>query len=75
MDISKNLGWPGRIGRIVVGIIFLAIIPFAFVGPKTPLAFWGFLGIIPLTAGISGFCLPFKLLGINTYRKEKIVNQ
>jgi len=75
MTIEKNIGWPGRIGRIVAGVILLLMVPLAFVGPKTPLAFLGFLGVIPLLAGISGYCLPFDLLGINTYRKEKPVNQ
>jgi hypothetical protein len=75
MNIRKNIGWPGRIGRIVAGVILLSFVPFGFLGAKTPLAFWGVLGIIPLIAGISGYCLPFDLLGINTYRKEKTVNQ
>ncbi|UCC45033.1 MAG: DUF2892 domain-containing protein [Candidatus Zixiibacteriota bacterium] len=75
MKIRKNIGWPGRIGRIVAGVILLSLVSLAFVGPKTPLAFWGLFGIIPLIAGISGYCLPFDLLGINTRREEKAVNQ
>ncbi len=75
MTIRKNIGWPGRIGRIVAGAILLSIVSLAFIGPRTPLALWGFLGIIPLIAGISGYCLPFDLMGINTYRKEKTANQ
>ncbi|UCD63973.1 MAG: DUF2892 domain-containing protein [Candidatus Zixiibacteriota bacterium] len=75
MTIRKNIGWPGRVGRIVAGVILLSLVPLAFAGPKTPLALWGLLGVIPLIAGISGYCLPFDLLGINTYRKEKTVNQ
>jgi hypothetical protein len=70
MKIKKNIGIPDRIARIVMGIIALAIIPLAFIGPKTPLAYLGFLGIIPIIAGIVGFCPPYALLGINTYMKR-----
>lgn len=75
MSIRKNIGLPDRIVRIVIGMIVLSIIPLAFTDPKTSLAYLGFLGIIPLTAGILGFCPPYELLGINTHRKEKAVNR
>lgn len=74
MIIRKNIGTPDRIARIVLGIILLSIIPLAFVGPRTTLAYLGFIGIIPLLAGISGYCPPYDLLGINTRRREKIAN-
>lgn len=74
MKFRKNIGWPGRIGRIVAGVLLLSLVLLAFLGPKTPLALWGLVGIIPLIAGITGYCLPFALLGINTYRKDEIVN-
>lgn len=75
MITNKNIGMPDRIARVVLGIILLSIIPLAFVGPKTTLAFLGFLGIIPILAGISGYCPPYALLGINTYRRKRTVNQ
>jgi hypothetical protein len=71
MSIRKNIGTADRTARIILGLIILLVIPLAFVGPRTPLAFLGFLGIIPLLAGISGYCPPYALLGINTHRKEK----
>lgn len=74
MSIRKNIGTPDRIARIVLGIILLSIIPLAFVGPKTTLAFLGFVGIIPLLAGISGYCPPYDLLGINTHKRTKTAN-
>ncbi|UCC81359.1 MAG: DUF2892 domain-containing protein [Candidatus Zixiibacteriota bacterium] len=73
--MKKNIGTPDRIARIVLGIIFLLIVPLAFTGPKTTLAYLGFFGIIPLLAGISGYCPPYALLGINTHRRERTVNQ
>jgi hypothetical protein len=75
MIIRKNIGTPDRIARAVLGIIILSIVPLAFAGPKTTLAYLGFIGIIPLLAGISGYCPPYDLLGINTCSREKIVNQ
>jgi hypothetical protein len=49
-----------RVIRIVLGIVLLSLI---FVGPKT---WWGLLGLIPLVTGLTGSCLPYKILGINT---------
>jgi hypothetical protein len=74
MSAKKNIGLPDRIVRIVIGVVLLASISFAFIGPKTPYAYLGLLGIIPLFAGISGYCPPYELMGINTYRKEKAAN-
>lgn len=74
MVTKKNIGTPDRIARIILGILFLSIIPLAFFGPRTDLAYLGFIGIIPLLAGISGYCPPYDLLGINTYRKRKTAN-
>jgi hypothetical protein len=37
-----------------------------FIGPKT---MWGLLGILPLLTGLSGWCLPYHLLGISTCHK------
>lgn len=70
MKTRKNIGVPDRIVRIILGIMLISIIPLAFTGPKTTLAYLGFFGIIPLIAGISGYCPPYDLMGINTYRRE-----
>jgi len=75
MATCKNLGVPDRVARIIFGIIAVSLVPLAFFGPKTPVAYFGVLGIVPLISGISGYCPPYALLGINTNRKEKIFNQ
>lgn len=74
MRIKKNIGTPDRIARVVIGIILLALVSIAFIGPKTPYGYWGILGIIPLVSGISGVCPPYQLLGINTHVKKNAVN-
>ena len=58
-----NEGKTDRIIRVVIG---LALIAMVFVGPKTN---WGWLGVIPLVTGLTGFCGLYKLFGINTCRK------
>lgn len=60
--MKKNIGSTDRAIRIVVG---LALISLVFVGPKS---LWGLVGLIPLATGLTGWCLPYQLLGINTCR-------
>ena len=58
--MPKNEGGLDRALRIIAG---LAILSFAFIGPKTP---WAYLGLVPLLTGAIGFCPLYTLLGINT---------
>lgn len=58
-----NEGKTDRAIRIVIGLVLIALV---FVGPKTP---WGWLGLIPLATGLTGFCGLYKLFGINTCGK------
>ena len=75
MSIQKNIGIPDRIVRITLGLILLAITSLAFVGPESPLAHLGFLGIIPIIAGIIGYCPPYAILGINTNKEDKVASK
>jgi hypothetical protein len=63
--MKKNIGNLDRGIRIVAG---LAILSLVFVGPKS---LWGLLGLFPLATGLSGWCLPYRLLGISTLRERK----
>jgi len=72
LAITKNVGGIDRVLRIVVGIILLMLVLLAFVGPKTPWAYLGFIGLLPLLTGIFGYCGPYKLLGINTCKKKSL---
>jgi uncharacterized membrane protein len=58
--MMKNEGNIDRILRIVIGI---ALISLVFIGPQTP---WGWIGLVPLLTGLSGICLLYKLIGVNT---------
>jgi len=63
--MTANIGTVDRILRVVVGLILIALV---FVGPQTP---WGWIGVVPLLTALTGFCLPYKLLGINTCSMKK----
>jgi hypothetical protein len=73
MTIKKNLGIVDRAVRIVIGVLLILISTLAFVGPSNPLAYLGLLGIVPLIAGITGFCPPYHWLRINTYKRKSTV--
>ncbi len=70
MTIIKNIGGIDRALRIIIGVILVMFVQLAFIGPQTPWAYLGFIGLIPLIAGIIGHCPPYKLLGINTCKNK-----
>lgn len=49
-----------RVLRVALGVGLIAI---AFVGPKTP---WGFVGFVPLLTGLLGSCPLYTVFGIST---------
>ncbi|MGB5179547.1 MAG: DUF2892 domain-containing protein [Gammaproteobacteria bacterium] len=58
--MKQNVHNIERVIRIIVG---LGLISLVFVGPQSV---WGWVGIVPLVTGITGWCPPYSLLGINT---------
>jgi len=74
MNIKKNIGVPDRAARIVIGVLLILVSISAFAGHSSPLAYLGLLGIVPLVAGITGYCPPYRWLGINTYKRKSTVN-
>jgi len=58
--MKQNEGKIDRILRVLFGVGFLSL---AFVGPQTP---WAFLGLVPITTGLLGWCPVYTLLGIST---------
>ena len=65
--MTRNIGQTDRVLRIIVGLVLLALV---FVGPKTPL---GWFGIVPLLTGLTGYCPLYSLIGISTCSREKVV--
>lgn len=66
MALEKNVGRADRIVRVIVGVAMLVLVSLAFVGPRSPWAYLGILGIVPLMTGLSGACMLYSLFGINT---------
>jgi len=61
---SKNVGSVDRALRVVAG---LALILFAVTGvPATGWNWLGWIGVVPLTTALVGFCPAYTLLGLNT---------
>ena len=58
--MKQNVHNIERVIRVLVG---LGLISLVFVGPQTP---WGWVGLVPLSTGIIGWCPPYALLGIST---------
>lgn len=62
--MKQNVHHVERVIRVIIGIGLISLV---FVGPQTP---WGWLGLIPLITGLSGWCLPYQILGISTLKKS-----
>ena len=58
--MPTNEGTADRALRVVLGI---AILSLAFVGPRTP---WGYLGFVPLLTGVFAFCPLYTVFGYST---------
>ena len=57
----------GRIERLIRVLIGLAALSLVFFGPKT---LWGLLGLVPLLTAMVGWCPPYTILGISTYKSS-----
>ena len=62
--MTKNIGNIERIVRIVGGLVLIALAATGTVG------IWGWLGLVPLATGLTGWCPPYSLLGINTCKNK-----
>ncbi len=61
--MKTNIGGFERFIRVLAGA---GIISMAFIGPKSP---WAFFGFVPLLTGLIGWCPPYAVFGLNTCRK------
>jgi hypothetical protein len=63
--MQKNIHPIERVVRVAVG---LGLCSLAFVGPAN---LWFLVGIVPVLTGLSGWCPPYQILGINTCKLKK----
>ena len=64
--MEKNEGTLDRIIRFLVGIVALYL-------SFTYTYWWLILAVPALITSFTGFCWPYKLLGINTHKQEVIL--
>ena len=69
MNIPRNVGGADRVIRVIVGVTLLLLVPRAFVGAQSPWALLGLFGLPILLSGISGYCPPYRWIGINTAKR------
>jgi hypothetical protein len=65
--MEKNEGKTDRVIRLVIGLL-------ALYASWMYNVWWLVLAIPALVTAITGFCLPYKLLGINTAKKPVVKN-
>ncbi len=61
--MKRNVGNADKTIRIAVGLILIVLSLLGTIG------WWGYLGIIPLLAGVVGNCPLYTLLGISTWKR------
>ena len=64
--MKLNVGGIDRIVRIVLGLVLVALAATGNVG------WWGWLGLVPLLTGAIGWCPPYAIFGINTFRNRNL---
>jgi O-antigen ligase len=64
--MTQNIGNIERVIRIVGGLVLIALAATGTVGV------WGWLGLVPLATGLTGWCPPYSLLGINTCKNKNL---
>ena len=62
--MKRNVGNLDRIIRIAIGLVLAGLALTGSIG------WWGYLGIIPLLAGVVGNCPVYTLLGISTCKRK-----
>ncbi len=65
MEKIRNAGRPDRIARVIVGVVLLVA---AFFTPHVVAIILAIIGAISVITGLTGFCLIYRLFGINTCR-------
>ena len=63
--MTKNIGGIERIVRIVAGLVLIALSATGTVG------IWGWIGVVPLATGLSGWCPAYLPFGLSTCKMKK----
>ena len=60
-----NVGTVDRVLRIVVGLVLIGLAATGTVG------LWGWIGVVPLATGLSGWCPAYLPFGLSTCKMKK----
>jgi hypothetical protein len=60
MKMKANVGGIDRTLRIIAGVVLVALAAFNVIG------LWGWIGIVPILTGTTGFCPAYLALGFST---------
>ena len=63
--MNANVGGIDRVARIVAGVVLIALAATGTVGV------WGWIGVVPLATGLSGWCPAYLLFGLSTCKMKK----
>lgn len=58
--MKANVGGIDRVVRISAGVVLVGLAATGTIGA------WGWLGLVPLATGATGWCPPYALFGWNT---------
>ena len=63
--MTKNVGGIDKILRIAVGLLLIALAATGQIG------LWGWIGVVPLATGLSGWCPAYLPFGLSTCKMKK----
>ena len=63
--MKNNVGGIDRVLRIAGGLVLIALAATGTVGP------WGWIGVVPLATGLSGWCPAYLPFGLSTCKMKK----
>ena len=63
--MNANVGGIDRGARIVAGVVLIALAATGTVGV------WGWIGVVPLATGLSGWCPAYLPFGLSTCKMKK----
>lgn len=63
--MQANVGGIDRVARIVAGVVLIGLAATGTIGV------WGWIGVVPLATGLSGWCPAYLPFGLSTCKMKK----
>ena len=65
MILNANVGGIDSVARIVAGVVLIGLAATGTIG------MWGWIGVVPLATGLSGWCPAYLPFGLSTCKMKK----